>query len=74
MNCSLLQIKIGAFPRYESKVGLVAQPLSAVRLSPIAVAMAKTRTGKSACATEAEIPTLSYDLLNLDDNVPFSPR
>src|ERR1700731_3199530 len=26
MNCPLLQIIIGAFRRYESKVGLVAQP------------------------------------------------
>jgi hypothetical protein len=68
MNGPLLQIKIGAFRRYESKIGSVAQPLLAVRLSPIAVAMAKTRTAKSTCATEAEIPTLSY---NLDNSMAF---
>ena len=64
MNGPLLQIKIGAFRRYESKIGLVAQLLLAVRLSPIALAMAKTRTGKSACATEAQSRTLTYDLDN----------
>jgi hypothetical protein len=50
--------------RYESKVGLVAQPLLAVRFSPIAVAMAKTHTGKSACATEAPTQTSTNNLDN----------
>jgi len=68
MICPLLQIKIGTFRRYESKIGLAAQPLLAVRLSPIAVAMAKTRTGRSACATKAQWRTLTY---NLDNSSAF---